>query len=83
LRPFRSLAQVRSRGCSRRLERALTGFGAEEAFGAAAAKVGEHHGLEVGASRVRRLCLKHARRLAEVPVKPCMTMRGPGGCNSK
>lgn len=78
LRPFRSGAQVRARGCSRRLERALTDFGADEAFAPAAAKVREHYGVEVGASRARRVCLHHAGRMAAAPVQPCTTLRAQG-----
>lgn len=78
LRLFRATARVRARGCSRRLERALTDFGADEAFAPAAAKVREHYGVEVGAGRVRRVCLKHAARLAAVPVVACTTLRARG-----
>jgi uncharacterized protein HemY len=38
-RPFRAAAQVRARGNSRQLSRALTDFGVDDAFAAAAAKV--------------------------------------------
>lgn len=69
---------MQARGCSRRLERALTDFGADEAFAPAAAKVREHYGVEVGASRVRRVCLHHATRLAAAPVQPCTTLRAQG-----
>lgn len=65
LRPLLARLGVAARGCSRRLQRALTDFGADEAFAAAAAKVKEHHGLEVNPERVRRVCLKHAGSIAE------------------
>ena len=69
---------MKARGCSRRLERVLTDFGAEEAFAPAAARVREHYGVEVNASRVRRVCLHHADKLAAAPVKPCTTLRAQG-----
>ena len=46
------------------MQRALTDFGADEAFAPAAAKFKEHYGVEVGASRVRETTLRHAHRLA-------------------
>ncbi|MBC8012007.1 MAG: hypothetical protein H7067_18130 [Burkholderiales bacterium] len=48
-----SLLGMAVRGCSRRLQRALTDFGADEAFAPAAAKGWEHYGVEVNAERVR------------------------------
>jgi hypothetical protein len=47
LRPFCERAGVRPRGRSRRLQRALVDFGAEESFARAAARVQEHYGLDV------------------------------------
>ena len=58
----------------------MTDFGADETFAAAAAKVKEHHGLEVNCEQVRRVCLKHAERIAaRVETKPLTTLasRGP------
>ena len=77
LRPFRAAAQI-GRGCSRRLQRAMTDFGADEAFAPAAAKVQEHHGLKVTAERLRLVCLLHARRLAQAVPKPCTVLRAKG-----
>lgn len=71
-------AQVRCRGCSRRLQRALTDFGADEAFGPAAKKVREHYGVEVNAERLRQVCLSHARRMAERRVSPCTRLAAKG-----
>jgi len=80
LRPLLARLGVAARGCSKRLQRALTDFGADEAFAAAAAKVKEHHGVEVNSERVRRVCLEHAGRIAARAVTgPCTTLaaRGP------
>lgn len=80
LRPLLARLGVAARGCSRRLQRTLTDFGADEAFAAAADKVREHHGLEVNSERVRRVCLHHAGRIAaRAAVEPRTTLaaRGP------
>lgn len=53
---------VSARGRSRRLERVLTDFGCEQAFGRAAQSVREHYGFEIGASAVRASTLKHSQR---------------------
>lgn len=63
-RPFCAATQVQPRGCSRRLQRALTDFGADDAFAAAAVKVQEHYGVSVPVERVRTVTLRHARVLA-------------------
>jgi hypothetical protein len=71
LRPVLSQLKVTSRGCSRRLQRALTDFGADEAFAPAAGKVAEHYGVEVNAERVRQVCLHHAGQIAaQAKVEP-------------
>ncbi len=40
-------------------------FGADESFEKAVQKVREHYGIEVPASRMRRVTLKHGERLLE------------------
>ena len=57
LRPFCERAGVRPRGRSRRLQRALVDFGAEESFARAAVRVREHYGLDVAAEQVRQQTL--------------------------
>lgn len=78
LRPFATAAGVRCRGSSRRLQRALTDFGADEAFAPAAQKVREHYGVAVTAERVRQVCLGHASTLAKVRPAPCTRLRAQG-----
>jgi Uncharacterised protein family (UPF0236) len=51
-------------GASRRLQRAICDFAADEAFGTAAEKLQEHYGLSIAVERVRRTCLHHAHLLA-------------------
>lgn len=65
LRPLPQRLGVTPRGRSRRLERVLTDFGCEQAFGRAAQSVQEHYGFEIGASAVRTATLDHAHRARE------------------
>jgi hypothetical protein len=44
---------VKCRGYSEALQRALTDFGADDAFARAAAKLKEHYGIEVAVSAIR------------------------------
>ena len=53
-RPFAERINVRSHGVSRLLRRAISDFGADEAFGKAARKVKEHYGFGINTSAVRR-----------------------------
>ena len=63
LRPFCRQAQVRPRGCSTLLQRVLTDFGAETAFGQIPARVREHYGIELSASSARAVTLRHAHQV--------------------
>lgn len=65
IRPLPQRLGVTPRGRSRRLERVLTDFGCEQAFGRAAQSVREHYGFEIGASAVRTATLDHASRARE------------------
>jgi hypothetical protein len=64
LRPFCQRAGVKPRGSSRRVQRALTDFGADDAFAQAAAKFSEHYGVDVSVHRVRTITLGHAAQMA-------------------
>ena len=70
LRPFCERAGVRPRGRSRRLQRALVDFGAEESFVRAAARVQEHYGLDVAAEVVRQQTLAHGAQISALKVAP-------------
>lgn len=70
LRPFCERAGVRPRGSSRRLQRALVDFGAEESFARAAARVQEHYGIEVAVERVRQQTLAHGARISALTGTP-------------
>ena len=65
LRPLPQRLGVTPRGRSGRLDRVLTGFGAEHSFARAAENVQEHYGFEIGAGAVRPATLKHAHRARE------------------
>ena len=79
LRPFCTRAQVKARTCSKRLQRAITDFGADHAFAAAATKVKEHYGVSVPVDRARTVTLQHAHVLAAQEPQPVRTLpaRGP------
>ena len=82
MRPFCQQRGVRMRGSSGPLQRAMVDFGADEAFAGAAAKLLEHYGVEVPVGRVREVCLRHARRLADTPVEPARTLAVEGRQNA-
>ena len=70
LRPFGQQAQVTSRRYSRRLQRVLTDFGAEDSCAAATVRVREHYGVPVPPSAVRTHTLRHARAIAATVAAP-------------
>ena len=85
-RPLCQLAGVVSRGCSRRLQRVLSDFGADESFHQAPAKLWEHYGIEVPVARVRQVTEQHGRqadrflrqRAAAASPKACMVLQSDG-----
>lgn len=77
-RPFCAAARVQPRGCSRRLQRALTDFGADHAFAQAAAKMQEHYGVSVPVERARTVTLHHAHVLAAQAPQPVRTLPAHG-----
>jgi hypothetical protein len=56
---------VSANGKSRRLQRALTDFGAEHSFRASCQRLKEHYGFELNATAVRTITLQHAHRAKE------------------
>lgn len=58
------------RGRSRRLQRALVDFGAEESFARAAQRVREHYGLDVTATAVRQHTLTHGAQISALEITP-------------
>lgn len=65
LRPFLVSARVRPRGYSKRLERAITDFGADVAFEHVPKKVQEHYGIEVARNAAREITERHGARMLE------------------
>jgi hypothetical protein len=63
VRPFCRSAGVSCRGYSQPLERRLTDFGADMAFGQVPAKLKEHYGIAVPVSAVRTLTEAQARHI--------------------
>lgn len=63
-RPMKDRLGVVGRGKTRAVERALTDFGIDESFGAAAAKFEEHYGVSVHRTTVRRTVFRIAERAA-------------------
>jgi len=78
VRPFCVQAGVTPGGCSRRVQRALTDFGADEAFATAAEKFHEHYGVEVSVYRVRQTTYKHARQMVEQTPGPKRALPAKG-----
>jgi hypothetical protein len=60
VRPFCRAAGVRCRGYSQPLQRRMTDFGADLAFGQVPAKLQEHYGIEVPVSAVRTITEEQA-----------------------
>jgi len=63
LRPFCRSAGVTCRGYSQPLQRRMTDFGADEAFGQVPAKLKEHYGIEVPGSAIRTITEGHAGQI--------------------
>lgn len=70
LRPFCARAGVSPRGTSRRLQRVLVDFGAEESFARAVGRVREHYGVDVALARLRRHTLAHGARMSALETPP-------------
>lgn len=66
LRPFARRAQVKGRGKSARLQRALVDFGSEKSFAGANRQLREHYGFELSASALRVATLHHAQRAEQL-----------------
>jgi hypothetical protein len=68
LRPFCRVAQVHCRGYSQPLQRRMTDFGADLAFGQVPAKLKAHYGIEVPVRAVRTITEARAQALhAQAP----------------
>ena len=64
-RPFSALAGVSCRCSSLALQRVMTDFGADEAFGRVPDKLREHYGIAMPVSTIQRSTEHHAQRIYE------------------
>jgi hypothetical protein len=64
----RLLHSLRVGRYSKKLQRALTDFGAEDSFLRAALRLQEHYGIEVSSSAIRRITFAHGRKIG--PAEP-------------
>jgi hypothetical protein len=78
VRPFCELAGVHCNGSSRRVQRALTDFGADESFATAAQKFAEHYGVEVSVYRVKKTTYKHAQNILQQTPAPNRALPAKG-----
>jgi hypothetical protein len=67
-RPLSALAGVTCRGSSLPLQRVMTDFGADHAFGRVPAKLKEHYGIEMPVSTIQRTTEHHAECIYEQEV---------------
>ena len=66
MRPFLLMAQVNPRGYSVLLQRKITDFGADCAFGKVNEKLKEHYGIHVSENGIRVKILHHAKQLKQL-----------------
>ena len=78
IRPFAQSASVKHRGCSRRLQRAVTDFGADAAFAQVMDKLVEHYGIVLGESTIRQITQRHAQRIFETATEETGWPTGAG-----
>ncbi len=76
VRPFSETAGVSCRGYSLGLQRALSDFGADVAFGKVPQKLKEHYGIEVPVSAAQTITERHA---AAMKTQPAVLQRLPRG----
>lgn len=69
-RPFQTAAQIQCRGYSLPLQRAITDFGADNAFGRVPDKLLEHYGIELAQSAAVTITEQHAHALTEAQMMP-------------
>lgn len=66
LRPFTLSAQVSHRGYSLPLQRRVTDFGADIAFGQVNKKLREHYNIELPTSSIRKITMTHAQKIKQI-----------------
>lgn len=78
VRPFLRVAEVTPRSCSLPLQRVITDFGADHAFGHVPKKLQEHYGITIGASTVRKLTEGHGTHMREQQERESGPVSTPG-----
>ena len=78
VRPFLRAAGLTARKCSLPLQRALTDFGADHAFGQVPKKLQEHYGITLGASTVRKITQGHGACMQTQQQREPVPIRTPG-----
>ena len=63
-RPFQASAQIRCRAYSRPLQRVITDFGADHAFGRVTGKLREHYGIDVPQGAIVAMTEAHAQGIS-------------------
>ncbi len=64
-REFSSVAQIRCRSSSQPLQRVMTDFGIDHAFGRVSSKLKEHYGIDMPVSTIQKVTEYHAQRCYE------------------
>ena len=77
IRAFSLSAAIHCRGYSRPLQRAITDFGGDYAFGQVEVKLKEHYGITVPTSSARRITQRHAHEMYEQERKEWVTHSEP------
>jgi hypothetical protein len=78
VRPFLQSAAVRPRSCSLPLQRAMSDFGADHAFGQVPKKLQEHYGIRIASSTVRKVTAGHGAHMREQHEPVAWPVRTPG-----
>ena len=78
VRPFLLSADVSARSCSRPLQRAITDFGADHAFGRVPKKLQAHYGITLAVSTVRKITEGHGAQMRKQQERPVLPVSTPG-----
>lgn len=78
LRPFLLFSAVKPRGYSRLLQRKITDFGADAAFGRVNEKLSEHYGINVPENGIRAITLHHAKEIKQLQEQALGKVESPG-----
>ena len=69
-RPFQAAAEICCRGYSLPLQRVITDFRVDNAFGQVPGKLKEHYGIALSESAATTITEKHARAVTETVMTP-------------